>query len=119
MRCVSGGAAVEAGGYARRLAAGERFEIAFDPSRRYDPRPKERPGRGFKVLHRDDHLVVVDKSPDLLTVPTSLRDEESLVDRLLEAERGRGVRRAALYPVHRLDRDTSGLLLFARKQPAQ
>lgn len=119
MRCTSGGAPVEPGGYARRLVAGERFEISFDPRRRYVPKPKERPGHGYKVLHRDEHLVVVDKSPDLLTVPTSLRDEESLVDRLLESERERGVRRAALYPVHRLDRDTSGLLLFARRKPAQ
>lgn len=108
-----------AGGYARRLVPGERFTITFDPDRRYRPAPKERPGRGYTVLHRDDHLVVVDKSPDLLTVPTSLRDEESLVDRLLDSERGRGIRRAALFPVHRLDRDTSGLLLFARRKPAQ
>ena len=119
MRCTSGGDPVVPGGYARRLVPGERFAVEFDPHRRYQPRPKERPGRGYKVLFRDDHLVVVDKSPDLLTVPTSLREEESLVDRLLDAERGRGIRRATLYPVHRLDRDTSGLLLFARRRPAQ
>ena len=119
MRCDTGGPAISAGGYARRLVPGERFTITFEPERRYQPRPKERPGRGYKVLFRDDDLVVVDKAPDLLTVPTSLRDEESLVDRLLDSERGRGVRRAALYPVHRLDRDTSGLLLFARRKPAQ
>jgi 23S rRNA pseudouridine1911/1915/1917 synthase len=119
VRCDSGGDPVAPGGYARRLVPGERFTVTFDPQQRYQPRPKERPGRGYKVLFRDDDLVVVDKAPDLLTVPTSLRDEESLVDRLLDAERGRGVRRAALYPVHRLDRDTSGLLLFARRKPAQ
>lgn len=119
MRCTSGGDPVTPGGYARRLLPGERFAVEFDPHRRYQPRPRERAGRGYKVLFRDDHLVVVDKSPDLLTVPTSLREEESLVDRLLEAERGRGIRRAALFPVHRLDRDTSGLLLFARRKPAQ
>jgi 23S rRNA pseudouridine1911/1915/1917 synthase len=61
---------------------------------------------------------VVDKRPDLLTVPTSLRNEESLVERSLEGERRRGVRGPALYALHRLDRDTSGLLLFARRRRA-
>jgi 23S rRNA pseudouridine1911/1915/1917 synthase len=111
-----GGRPVGAGEYARRVAAGERFEVVFDPGQRYHARPKERPGRGYRVVHRDDDLVVVDKAPEVLSVPTPLREEESLVDRLLEAERERGVSRASLYPVHRLDRDTSGLLLFARNR---
>jgi 23S rRNA pseudouridine1911/1915/1917 synthase len=113
-----GGHPVPAGEYARRLAAGERFEIQFDPDRRYQPKAKERPGRGYRIVHRDDDLIVVDKSPEVLSVPTPLRDEDSLVDRILESERARGVKGAALYPVHRLDRDTSGLLLFARSHRA-
>src|SRR5262249_37482598 len=63
-------------------------------------------------------LLVIDKGAELLSVPTELRDEESLVERLLESERERGVRRPALYALHRLDRDTSGLLLFARSRSA-
>jgi 23S rRNA pseudouridine1911/1915/1917 synthase len=115
---AAGGRPVPQGDYARRLEAGDRFEVAFDPGRRYHPRHRERPGRGYRVVHRDDDLVVVDKGPEVLSVPTPLRDEESLVDRLLESEHERGVRRASLYPVHRLDRDTSGLLLFARTRAA-
>ena len=112
-------AAVPPGDYARRVAAGERYEVRPEPGRRYRPRALPRPGRGYRVVHQDRDLLVVEKHPDLLSVPTSLREEEeSLVERLLEAERRRGVRRPALYALHRLDRDTSGLLLFARTRRA-
>jgi len=110
--------AVRPGDYARRLKPAEQFEVAWDEKRRYHAKPVERSGRGYEVLHRDDALIVIDKEPEVLSVPTALRSEDSLLDRLIESERGRGVRNAQVFAVHRLDRDTSGLLLFARTGPA-
>jgi 23S rRNA pseudouridine1911/1915/1917 synthase len=116
---VRGPTAIRPGDYARRLRPGERYEVRHDPGRRYRPRTAPPVGRGYRVVHSDRDLLVVEKEPALLTVPTALReDEESLVERLLEAERERGIRRPALYALHRLDRDTSGLLLFARSRRA-
>lgn len=113
------GKVVEPGEYARRVAAGEKYEVRIDPARRYRPQPPPRPGLGYRVIHQERELFVVEKQPRLLSVPTPLRQEEdSLVERLLEAERARGVRRPALYALHRLDWDTSGLLLFARSRRA-
>jgi 23S rRNA pseudouridine1911/1915/1917 synthase len=110
---------VRPGQYAQRVAAGERYEVRVDPDRRYRPKPPPRPGAGYKVIHEERDLLVVEKQPRLLSVPTPLRQEEdSLVERLLESERARGVRRPALYALHRLDWDTSGLLLFARSRRA-
>ena len=109
---------VRPGDYARRLRPGERFEVAWDPGTRYREQPAERPGRGYDVLHRDDAVIVIDKKPEVLSVPTALRSEDSLLERLLESEKGRGLRHAEVFAVHRLDRDTSGLLLFARTGPA-
>src|SRR5256712_4723388 len=110
---------VRPGQYAHRVAAGQRFEVRVDPARRYRPKPPPRPGAGYKVIHEERDLLVVEKQPRLLSVPTPLRQEEdSLVERLLESERARGVRRPALYALHRLDWDTSGLLLFARSRRA-
>lgn len=107
------------GEYARRVAAGERYEVRVDPSRRYRPQPPVRPGEGYTIIHQERELLVVEKQPRLLSVPTPLREEEdSLVDRLLEAERERGVRRPSLFLLNRLDWDTSGLLLFARSRRA-
>ena len=116
---VRGPTDIRPGDYARRLRIGERYEVRRDPHRRYHPRAVPPVGRGYKVVHTDRDLLVVEKQPDLLTVPSDLReDEDSLVERLLEGERQRGVRRPALYALHRLDRDTSGLLLFARTRRA-
>lgn len=61
------------------------------------------------VLHLDDHLVAIDKPPGLLVHRTQLaagEDEAAL--QLLRDQLGRPV-----WPVHRLDRGTSGVLLFA------
>ncbi len=59
-------------------------------------------------LHADDLLVALDKPAGLLTVPGRKIDEPSLW-RLAEAQLG-----ARLFAVHRLDRETSGLVVFAR-----
>jgi 23S rRNA pseudouridine1911/1915/1917 synthase len=110
---------IRPGDYAHRVTAGERYELRLEPGRRYRPKPPPRPGPGYKVIHEDRDLFVVEKEPRLLSVPTPLREkEDSLVERLLESERERGVRRPALYAMHRLDWDTSGLLLFARSRRA-
>ncbi len=62
---------------------------------------------GIKILYEDDHLVVLDKPDKLLTVATAAENEKT-VHAILK----RRLRRM-VYPVHRLDRDTSGVMLFA------
>jgi len=63
----------------------------------------------LKILHADEHLAAIDKPPGLLVHRTQLaagEDEAAL--QLLRDQLGRPV-----WPVHRLDRGTSGVLLFA------
>lgn len=64
------------------------------------------PVPGFDVVHADRHLLVVDKASGLLTVP-GVFQRDSLVSRLVAS----GWPSAQV--VHRLDRDTSGLLVVA------
>ena len=59
------------------------------------------------VLHRDDHLLIVDKPAGTLVVPVSGRNEDCMVDRLTHQLEQR------VYAVHRLDEDTTGCLAFA------
>jgi len=59
----------------------------------------------YRVVHRDDVVLVVDKAPGVLTVAAPGRPERALLDEL----RRDGL---AVAPIHRLDRETSGLLLF-------
>ncbi len=63
------------------------------------------------VLHRDEHLLVVDKPAGLLVHPGPGYRGPTLVQGLLREVGGEGIRPGI---VHRLDRDTSGLLVVAR-----
>jgi 23S rRNA pseudouridine1911/1915/1917 synthase len=78
-----------------------------------------RHSRAFTLVHQDDDIVVVDKAPGVLTVPTPRRERFTLVDevsRLLS--KGTRITREA-FVVHRLDRDTSGLVVFACHRAAR
>lgn len=76
----------------------------------FDYRPPDVP---LAILHEDDQIIVVDKPAGLLSVPGKLAGrEDCLVSRLQAA------RWDALL-VHRLDCDTSGVMIFARTKKAQ
>lgn len=63
----------------------------------------------FDIIYQDDHLVAIHKPAGILVHRTQLdAHEERVVLQLLSEQLG-----AHLYPVHRLDKATSGILLFA------
>ena len=70
--------------------------------------------RQLRVLYQDDAVVVLNKPPKLLAVPTDNSDLPSALS-LLSAELESKRQRA--FVVHRIDRDTSGILLFAKSWP--
>ena len=75
--------------------------------------------RAFVLLHEDDDILVVDKASGVLTVPTPRRERFTLVDELSRyLSRSPRITKRALV-VHRLDRDTSGLLVFAKHEVAR
>jgi 23S rRNA pseudouridine1911/1915/1917 synthase len=74
--------------------------------------------RDLVILFEDDAIVVVEKPAGLLTVPLARREHAPSVATLIE-ERYRSHRARRVFPVHRLDRDTSGLVVFARHARAQ
>lgn len=65
----------------------------------------------FTLLYEDEHILVVNKPPGLLTIPDRSGSKESLLG-LLERRFGK------VWVVHRLDRETSGVLCFARSVEA-
>ena len=68
----------------------------------------------LRVLYQDDAVVVLNKPAKMLAVPTDdgdLPSALSLLSAELEAKRQRA------FVVHRIDRDTSGILLFAKTWP--
>lgn len=80
---------------------------------------KHRP-RGVEILHEDRDLFVVNKEPGVLTTGTR-RDEAFTAENVLSDYLRKGCARSNkhVYLVHRLDRETSGVLLFAKSEAAQ
>lgn len=72
----------------------------------------------LRILFEDDALYVIDKPAGLLAVPLPRRDAAPSVYALIEEHmRPRGRRRP--FVVHRIDRDTSGLVVFAKDEATQ
>jgi 23S rRNA pseudouridine1911/1915/1917 synthase len=94
-------------------AAGDVVAVAHDPHRRYHAPPPERGHSSLKIVFEDEHLIVVDKPAGILTVPTDHREKHTLVDVIGRHVRRRNAR-AVAGVVHRLDRMTSGLLVFGK-----
>ena len=102
-----------------RVVANDRVAVASEPDRNYRAVPRTlRGGEGWHVVHEDDDLIVVDKDAGLLTVPTAAPVGDSLEELLLAAYKKRGHKKPTLLVVHRIDRFTSGLVVFARHHQA-
>lgn len=75
---------------------------------------------GLKVIHEDRDLIVVEKASGLLTIAAD-DERERTAYRLLTnyVRKGCSRSRERVFIVHRLDRETSGLLVFARTEAAK
>jgi tRNA pseudouridine32 synthase/23S rRNA pseudouridine746 synthase/23S rRNA pseudouridine1911/1915/1917 synthase len=73
--------------------------------------------KGLEIIYEDRDLLVINKEPGLLTMSFH-RDELQTVERILTGYLRKGSCRSRLraFVVHRLDRETSGLLIFAKTE---
>lgn len=102
----------------RRLSAGDRVRVWIDRPGSARARPRVRAVGDLQILYEDDDVLVVNKPAGLLAVPLERRAAApSVFDQLEEHFRGRGRRKPLV--VHRIDRDTSGLVVFAKHAAAQ
>ncbi len=120
---------------AKRLVEAGKVELdgalVTDPARRVEPgsrvslnteAPRRRRGAldPDRIVYCDGDVVVVNKPPRLLSVPYSAGDKDTLADLTFAAlRRGSRPQRSPLGVVQRLDKDTSGLLVFARHLSAK
>lgn len=70
----------------------------------------------FTIAYQDEHLMVIDKGPGLVVHPARGQREGTLSQLLAGTADGGDPERAGI--VHRLDRDTSGLLVVSRSEEA-
>jgi 23S rRNA pseudouridine1911/1915/1917 synthase len=104
-----------AAGKSARLVGGEEVELErLDSKTRSVLEPQE---VGLRVVYEDEHLLVVDKPAGVVAHPSAGHDTGTLVHGVLaHGAAGGDAERPGI--VHRLDRDTSGLLVVARSELA-
>jgi 23S rRNA pseudouridine1911/1915/1917 synthase len=115
--------AVESGGIALRDPASkvrgdERLTVAVPAPEPAHNEPQDIP---LRIVFEDEHLLVIDKPAGLVVHPAAGNRDGTLVNALLHHCRGRlsgigGVARPGI--VHRIDKDTSGLLVVAKTDVA-
>lgn len=77
---------------------------------KYDP-------KGLTILYEDRDIIVIDKEPGLLTISTANEKEKTAYFLLNEyVRKGNYKSKNRVFIVHRLDRDTSGVLVFAKNE---
>jgi 23S rRNA pseudouridine1911/1915/1917 synthase len=100
---------------ARKLRAGQQLQVALAPtaeSLAFRPEPMQ-----LSIVHEDAHLLVVDKPVGLVVHPAPGNWQGTLLNGLLAHHAGASaLPRAGI--VHRLDKDTSGLMVVAKTLPA-
>ena len=98
------------------LAAGMQVRVSFG---KHTPAGTVLPS-GLEIVHEDDAIFIVNKPAGLLTMATDSEKARTAYAFLMAYVRERApMRDARVFIVHRLDRETSGLLIFARTEAAQ
>ncbi|MHB8811414.1 MAG: RluA family pseudouridine synthase [Desulfobulbaceae bacterium] len=76
--------------------------------------------QGLTIIHEDEAIIVIDKAAGLLTIATEKEKTRTAYYRLTAWLKERpGSAGQRIFIVHRLDRDTSGLLVFAKNEEAK
>jgi 23S rRNA pseudouridine1911/1915/1917 synthase len=103
---------------ARRLAPDDVVRLWLDRPGSAKRRPRTGPAGDLDVIFEDDWVIAVNKPAGLLTVPLERSPEApSVYDQIEQRFRPHGKRRP--FPVHRIDQDTSGLVVFAKTASGQ
>lgn len=62
----------------------------------------------FEIIYEDDYILVINKSPMVLTIPDRWNDKLPSLQSILKSKYD------SIFTVHRLDRDTSGIMVYAK-----
>ncbi|EKD37304.1 MAG: hypothetical protein ACD_75C01181G0003 [uncultured bacterium] len=91
------------------LVPGQRVEVAWERA------GAQQESHGLNIVHEDEDLIIIDKPSGLLTIATDKEKRKTayaiLSDYVKRQDPGNKI-----FIVHRLDRETSGLLMFARNE---
>jgi 23S rRNA pseudouridine1911/1915/1917 synthase len=112
------GTETDVAGAATKLMAGDAVRVWMDRPGSARARPRAQQVGDLVILFEDDAVLVVNKPAGLLAVPLERKaDAPSVYEQLEDHFRSR--RKTKPLVVHRIDRDTSGLVVFAKNVRAQ
>lgn len=74
--------------------------------------------RGLKIVFEDPYMIVIDKQSGLMVTPTA-GERKMTAFSILNRSMGKGNSKKKIYAVHRMDRDASGLMVFAKDKRTQ
>jgi 23S rRNA pseudouridine1911/1915/1917 synthase len=108
---VDGAAALDP---AARVRAGQSLTID-------EHAPPPRPADAANIVFEDAHVIVIDKPAGMSSVPYEKREGGTAMDAIRSAWRHQGRRATStpLHVVHRIDKETSGLIAFAKTKLAE
>jgi len=97
------------------LSTGDRLKVRLFPKEEYGATPEFIP---IKILFEDEHLLVVDKPAGLKVHPTEIGEGNTLANALAYYYQTKGLKIKVRH-IHRLDQETSGVILVAKHRVAQ
>ncbi len=91
------------------LVPGQKIEI------RWNRIPEERKYPGIKIIHEDDDIIIIEKEAGMLSIATD-REKTKTAYSMLSSHVKSQSPENKIFVIHRLDRDTSGLMMFAKNE---
>lgn len=102
------------------LDAGLRPSASATIEVRQNAKKPKRNAFEVQIVYQDNHLIVIDKPSGVSSVPYNAEERDTAMDLVRSAWRSRGEEaNGPLIVVHRIDKDTSGLLMFARSKKGE
>lgn len=95
------------------LHPGDSVKVYLTKTSHIDPTPMD-----LDIVFEDDHLLVINKPVGMLMHPTSSERYHTLANGVLAYFQQHGID-ASFHPIHRLDKDTSGLVIIAKNALVQ
>jgi pseudouridine synthase, rluA family len=95
------------------LHPGDSVAVHLSKTSHIDPTPID-----LDIVFEDDHLLVINKPAGMLMHPTSSERYHTLANGVLAYFENQGIN-ASFHPIHRLDKDTSGLVIIAKNALVQ
>ncbi|MBI5740079.1 MAG: RluA family pseudouridine synthase [Nitrospirae bacterium] len=112
---ITVGSNMEKAGY--KVREGDRIELTFPDEQEGSLAPEDIP---VDIIHEDEHIIVVNKPPHMVTHPAAGNKSGTLMNAIISRCSKLAAAGAPLRPgvVHRLDKDTSGVIVIAKNDAA-